>query len=365
VLVIYYDRFLIVEALRQLGYKIGMTGDGVNDAPALKRADVGIAVEGATDAARAAADIVFTKPGLSTIVHGIILSRCIFVRMRSFITYRIAATLQLLVFFFIAVLTLHPGDFHEGWDDFFHLPVLMLMLITLLNDGTLISVGYDNVMPSKTPQLWNLQRTFAISICLAIFACGSSLLLLYLALDSWHTDSVMYKFGLGKITYGQIITMMYLKVSISDFLSLFSSRAHNKFFWKSRPATILMCACAIALTTSTIVAVSWPISAPDGIETEGMGRHEPKSLPLFVWIYSIVWWFIQDTAKVLFYQLLKLMHICQGAKGIQRAIAHLCEFRLIPILHFYRRRDRDHNMTHSTKHASFFLKFNVCLFVCF
>jgi cation transport ATPase len=77
-----------VEALRQEGFACGMTGDGVNDAPALKRADVGIAVQGATDAARAAADMVLTQPGLSVIVHAIVVARCIFARMKNFINYR-------------------------------------------------------------------------------------------------------------------------------------------------------------------------------------------------------------------------------------------------------------------------------------
>jgi H+-transporting ATPase len=116
---------------------------------------VGVAVQGATDAARAAADIVLTEPGLSTIVDGIIVARMIFQRMQNFITYRVAATLQLLTFFFVAVITLHPESFvpnplpanwadaDRPWPRFFHMPVLMLMLITLLNDGTLISVGYD------------------------------------------------------------------------------------------------------------------------------------------------------------------------------------------------------------------------------
>ena len=154
-------KYLVVECLREMGFKVGMTGDGVNDAPALQRADVGIAVSGSTDAARAAADIVLTEPGLSTIIEGILIARCIFVRIRNFITYRIAATLQLLLFFFVAVFAFKPSDYEPKnigdipdnpdvnyrWPHFFHMPVLMLMLITLLNDGTLIAIGakIDNV----------------------------------------------------------------------------------------------------------------------------------------------------------------------------------------------------------------------------
>jgi H+-transporting ATPase len=254
-----------------------------------------------------------TEPGLATIVHGIVISRSIFVRIRNFLTYRIAATLQLLLFFFIAVFWFKPVDYmptgwetmpgfpdSQEWPQFFHMPVLMLMLITLLNDGTLIAIGYDHVIPLQTPEKWNRQALFATSTVLATVALISSLLLLGMMLSSWEANSLFQTSGLGGLSYGQITTAVYLKVSVSDFLTLFSCRTGNDFFFSRAPAPILLAAGGVALTASTVLACAWPSSYPDGIYALGLGRRRPEAFAFYIWVYCIIWWWIQDACKVAF-----------------------------------------------------------------
>lgn len=357
-------KYLIVEALRQAGFAVGMTGDGVNDAPALKRADVGIAVSGSTDAARAAADIILTEPGLGVVIHAIVVARQIFQRVKNFLNYRIAATLQLLIFFFISVFLFDPEDYFKAiekqpikyseqiissdcWypytidpaeaaqdpelqeylnkaeDDFTHdcptffqLPVILLILITVLNDGTLIAVGYDNVKASPWPEKWNLRVLFLVSSVLGFISMGSSLLLVWAALESPNDGSLFQEMGLPVPDYGQITMMIYLKVSLSDFLTLFSARSNPGFFWETIPAIILLGAAMVALGISTLIACLWPEGHLGPVPVEGLTQDSSYTLwPLWIWCFCLVFFLLQDLLKVITYWVVYKYDIFQARTG--------------------------------------------------
>jgi H+-transporting ATPase len=180
-------KFHIVDVLQQRGHIVGMTGDGVNDAPALKKADCGIAVSDATDAARAAADIVLMTPGLSVIIDAIKESRNIFQRMNSYAIYRIAETLRVLLFMTLAILIFN----------FYPLTAVMIVMLALLNDGAILSIAYDNVQYNNKPEAWNMPMVLGVSSVLGVIGVVSAFGLFYLGervfnLDRAHIQSLMY-----------------------------------------------------------------------------------------------------------------------------------------------------------------------------
>jgi H+-transporting ATPase len=312
-------KYQIVDRLRQMGHVTGMTGDGVNDAPALKRADVGIAVEGATDAARAAADLVLTEPGLSVIIDAIFLARCIFQRMRNYIIYRIACTIQLLCFFFFACLTVLPNDAYmygtasnanftgdAAHPSSFTLPVISLVIITILNDGCMITISSDNVTPERKPQKWSMYEMVFIAVIIGLVACISSLLMVAYLMHANSThpgDPLGIMFGAkghDYVTYYELRTIIYLKVSISDFLTLFSARTRHWFFERA-PSRLLGIAAVIAMSCSTIFSLFWDKMFSDLPGAYMGGLRNSNGAAIATWIYCIIWFLAQDCCKVAAY----------------------------------------------------------------
>ena len=262
-------KYHIVEVLQQRGHIVGMTGDGVNDAPALKKADAGIAVSGSTDAARAAASIVLLKPGLSVIVDAIRESRKIFHRMTNYAIYRIAETIRALLFLTLAIVTFN----------YYPVTAIMIVLLAVLNDGAILSIAYDNVRYSNQPERWDMKTVLGVATTLGVFGVISSFGLLYMGENVFH------------LSQGTIQTLMYLKLSVAGHLTVFVARTRGPF-WSIKPSRILLFAVIGTQIIATIIAVY-------GILMEPLGW----KYAAIVWGYALSWLIINDGVKLLAYRI--------------------------------------------------------------
>jgi H+-transporting ATPase len=274
-------KYHIVEVLQKRGHIVGMTGDGVNDAPALKKADAGIAVSGATDAARAAASIVLLVPGLSAIVDAIKESRKIFQRMTNYAVYRIAETVALLLFLTLAILLFNV----------YPVTAIMIVLLAILNDGAILSIAYDNVRYSKSPEAWNMRLVLGVATVLGLFATIRSFGIFYLG------ETI---FGLS---IGTVQTLVYLNLSVGGHLTVFAARTRGHF-WEIRPASILLLAVIGTQIAATLIAVYGLFMSPLGWKLAGI-----------VWGYCLGMFLIQDLVKLAAYKIFDREHSGLLAKG--------------------------------------------------
>ena len=275
------DKYGIVKALQQRGHIVAMTGDGVNDAPALKQADAGIAVSGAVAAARAAAALILIEPGLSVIIKAIQVARQIFMRMYSYVVYRVAMSMDIM-FFVVLCMIIFPGV--EP------LSAIMIIALALLDDIPIMTIAYDNTPISAKPLRWRMGRVLSISSVLGLFSLCQTFVLFcvgYYLLQNGHTF-----FGV-EMTEGILQTMVFLQLVVGGHLLLFVTRSHKAFFRPPYPSWILLGAIfGTQIFAALMAGFGWLVPTL------------PWILIAVVWIYNIIAMFIADLIKHITYSLM-------------------------------------------------------------
>lgn len=258
-------KYTIIRSFQSDGHIVGMTGDGVNDAPALKQADVGIAVSGATDAARAAASLVLTAPGLRVIIEAVEEARRIFERMTGYATYRITETVRLLLFITLSVLVFR----------FYPVTPLMIVLLAILNDIPIMTIAWDNARLPSRPVRWAIRRILVTSSALGVTGVVSSFFLYWL---------VEVRLDLPQDT---IQTIMFLKLLVAGHMTLFVTRSLGWLWQRPWPSMPLLLSLEATQVLGTLAAVYGVLMTPIG-----------WTAALLVWAYAAVWMLIIDAVKV-------------------------------------------------------------------
>lgn len=265
-------KFKIVEALQAAGHIVGMTGDGVNDAPALKQADVGIAVSGATDAARAAADLILTAPGLSVITLAIEEARRIFERMNSYAIYRIAETIRLLLFMTASILIFN----------FYPVTAIMVVLLALLNDIPIMMIAYDNAPIASEPVRWDMTRVLTIASVLGIYGVLESFILFWIVRDYLELSAPLVQ------------ALIFLKLLISGQLTIYLARNKGAVWQRPLPNWKLVLASETNHLVGTLIVVYGYFMTPVGWR-----------FALMVWAYTLVSFMVASAIKIGTYRLME------------------------------------------------------------